>query len=154
MNQTLLNRLTQNIWTYVAIGLTIGAYCFFHATTDLSLVITTKHEGGGYWYRIFSETIFKPQTIYLAESILMPLIAKFIGANSTVFSYQVLNAFVTLLIMPVICTVFKRRIQSIFGVLLAISLWVFTYAYLKNYDLGFPDPLTIILLALAVGTTG
>jgi hypothetical protein len=153
MNQT-LNRLTQNIWTYAALGLAIGAYCFFHATTDLSLLVTLKHEGGGYWYRIFSETIFKPQTIYIAESILMPLIAKFIGANSTVVSYQVLNAFVTLMIMPVVCVVFKRRIQSIFGVLLAIALWVISYSYLTEYELGFPDPLTIILLALAVGAAG
>jgi hypothetical protein len=54
MNYKLLSRLSQNIWIYVTLGLMIGGYCFFHPAADLALVITPKHEGGGYWYRIFS----------------------------------------------------------------------------------------------------
>jgi hypothetical protein len=154
MQTTSLTRFAQNIWIYVALGLMIGGYCFFHPIADLALIITPEHQGGGYWYRIFSETIFKPQTIYLAESILLPLIAKILGANSTVFNYQVLCAFITVLMMPAICIVIKKKIHSIFGVVVAIFLWTISYVYLQSYELGFPDPLTIILLVLILCSTG
>lgn len=154
MKRIWIDRIAQNIWLYVVLGMMIGGYCFFHPVTDLALIITPTHEGGGYWYRIFSETIFQPQTIYLAESILLPLIAKIIGANSTVFNYQILCAFLTLLMMPVVCIVFKKRIHSLIGVLLAISLWTISYTYLQYFELGFPDPLTIILLVLTLSSTG
>jgi hypothetical protein len=37
---------------------------------------------------------------------------------------------------------------------LAISIWTISFTYLRNFDLGFPDPLTIILLVLTVCSTG
>jgi hypothetical protein len=61
---------------------------------------------------------------------------------------------VTLLMMPVICIVIKKRIQSVIGVVLGIFIWTISFAYLQNFEVGFPDPLTIILLVLTVCSTG
>lgn len=154
MKRSPLNDLCNSPWTFFILGLLISVYYFFHPFADLSLIITLKHEGAGYWYRIFSESIFKPQTIYLAESILLPLFAKLIGANASVVSYLILNAFFTILIMPMICIVFRMRIQSLSGVILAILMFSVSYMYLQSYELGFPDPLTIILLSLMVVGSG
>lgn len=150
-SQSKLNVVT---WPYCLIGLVIGLYQFFHAYPDLSMMISPNHDGGGYWYRIFSESIFKYQNIYLAESILLPLIAKVIGANLSVTNYQVLCGFLTILIMPCLSIALRKRINSSIGTLIAIVVITFSYDYLYRFELGFPDPLTIILLTLLVASNG
>jgi hypothetical protein len=146
-------KITQSLWLYGVIGWIIGTYYFFQTPHDLSLLIFKENQGAAFYYREFSATIFQPQWIYIAESILWPLIAKLLNASSSLIAYQALNVFATLLVMPMICIALKRRIGSTLGVFLAIIIWSVSFIYLKYYDLGFPDPVTIILLALVVAQT-
>jgi hypothetical protein len=153
MNNSSTKTISESLWLYVGVGWLIGTYFFFQTPHNLALLIFDGNQGAAYWYRGFSDTIFKPQNIYVAESLLWPLIAKLLNASSSLVGYQTLNAFATLVMMPVICVAFKKRVTSTFGVFIAIALWSATYVYLQFYDLGFPDPVTIILLSLVVAQT-
>jgi len=153
MNNQLAKKISESLWLYIGVGWLIGTYYFFQTPHNLALLIYEGNQGAAYWYRGFSETIFKPQNIYVAESLLWPLVAKLLNASSTLVGYQTLNAFATLVMMPIICIAFKKRVASTFGVFVGIAVWATTYSYLRYYDLGFPDPVTIILLTLVVTQT-
>ena len=138
------------VLAFGVLGFFLGGYYFFHPLTPLQELFSEEYKGGAYWYRNFSINIFDPQQIYLAESILFPLLAKILGANSSIASWQILNSFFFLLLMPVISIVIaiqvKNKILAFIGVLLVAS----TFPYLSNYLLGFPDPLTMLFLILII----
>ena len=139
-------------YAYGIAGLLIGLWLFFNSPAVFEPYFLSSYQGAAYWYRIFSESIFKPQNIYLAESLLMPLLAKTVGADQTIAKFQILAIFFQLSLMPVICVVFNRTIHSTLGVWLAIALVAGSFSYLTRFELGFPDPLTILLLVCALAS--
>lgn len=102
------------------------------------------------WFLDFSRTIFQPQSAYYAESILLPLIAKILGVTQTLTSYKLLCGLFTICILPITAIFAQRYFQNLFKTLLFIFLFGISFQYLQFYILGFPDPLTILLLVLAV----
>jgi hypothetical protein len=102
------------------------------------------------WFVEFSRSIFQAQSAYYAESILLPLIAKVLGATKTLMAYKLLCGLLTICILPITAIFAQRYFQNGFKTLLFIILFGFSFQYLQYYILGFPDPLTVILLLLAV----
>ena len=102
------------------------------------------------WFLEFSRTIFQPQSAYYAESILLPLIAKVLGATQTLSSYKLLCGLFTICILPITTIFAQRYFQNLYKTLLFIVLFALSFQYLRYYILGFPDPLTILLLVLTV----
>ena len=134
----------------LAIGLLIGAYHFFHPIWPISGYLDSPQRSyiaDNYWN--FSDSIFRPQTVFYAESVLMPLIGKAIGASSSLLAYQFYSAVLTVLLMPIICVAFRSRIVTTKGLIFSIIAFACTFRYLRDYTLGAPDPLVMILLVLA-----
>ena len=100
-------------------------------------------------YQKFSATIFKPQQAFYAESILLPMIGKVLGASKSAYAYQMLTAILQFLILPFVALVFVRRISSDKLALIMLIIFVISFLHLKNYYLGFPDPLTMLCLLVA-----
>ena len=101
------------------------------------------------WFLEFARAIFQPQSAYYAESILLPLIAKILGVTQTLTSYKLLCGLFTICILPITAIFAQRYFQNLFKTLLFIFLFGISFQYLQFYILGFPDPLTILLLVLA-----
>jgi len=102
------------------------------------------------WFLEFSRTIFQPQSAYYAESILLPLLAKVLGVTQTLSSYKLLCGLFTICILPITAIFAQRYFQNLYKTLLFIVLFGLSFQYLQFYILGFPDPLTILLLVLTV----
>lgn len=102
------------------------------------------------WFLEFSRTIFQPQSAYYAESILLPLLARIFGATQTLLTYKVLCGLLTVSILPITTIFAQRNFHNPLKTLLFIILFGSSFQYLQYYILGFPDPLTILLLVLAV----
>jgi hypothetical protein len=102
------------------------------------------------WFLEFSRSIFQPQSAYYAESILLPLMAKLIGATQSIKTYKLLCGLLTIAILPIVSLFAQQYFQSIYKTLLFIVLLGLSFSYLQYYILGFPDPLTILLLIVAV----
>lgn len=102
------------------------------------------------WFLEFSRTIFQPQSAYYAESILLPLLAKILRATQTLLTYKLLCGLFTICILPIAAIFSQRYFQNLYKTLLFILLFGLSFQYLQYYILGFPDPLTILLLILAV----
>ena len=100
-------------------------------------------------YSDFSEKIFEVNTSYFAESILLPLLAKIVGASSSLHAYKLICAILTISILPIL----SAAAYQYFGRLsLAVIFIVFlsaSFSYFRFAGLGQPDPLTIMLLMLA-----
>ena len=102
------------------------------------------------WFLEFSRTIFQSQSAYYAESILLPLLARIFGATKSLITYKLLCGLLTLFILPISAIVAQNYFKNVYKTLLFIFLFGFSFSYLQYYILGFPDPLTILLLVLAV----
>lgn len=108
------------------------------------------HSDSYLWFVEFSRTVFQPQSAYYAESILLPLMAKLIGANKTLLAYKLLCGLLTISILPITALAAQRYFQNALKTILFIVLFSASFQYLQYYILGFPDPLTILFLVLAV----
>jgi hypothetical protein len=146
--------LSINKWSYSALivlsGM-IGLFLFF-LNPAASLLATTNgndHE----WYAVFSQEIFQPNFSYIAESILLPLLAKIVGANASGQSYRLLCAFTTLLILPLLTICVAQTLRNVAKTLFFLLLFSFSFRYLWAYQLGFPDPLTVLLITIAAVAT-
>ena len=102
------------------------------------------------WFLEFSRTIFQPQSAYYAESILLPLLAKILGATQMLITYKLLCGLLTICILPITAIFAQRYFQNLLKTLLFIVLFGLSFQYFQYYILGFPDPLTILLLVSAV----
>lgn len=103
-------------------------------------------------YSSFSRHMYEPNTAYYAESVLVPLLARFLDANQTREAYNTLCAFMTIAILPLLARGLMARIRKFSHILILLSLYAVSFIYLRNYWLGYPDPLTIILLNFAALT--
>jgi hypothetical protein len=137
----------------LTISILIGAYQFFHPVHPIAQYLTSPQRvflADNYW--TFANSIFEPQTVFWAESILMPLLAKILGATSDLLAFQFLSVFLTLCILPVFCLVLQRQVKNSLAVLLGVVVFAMTFRFLPDHILGSPDPLTIILILLAAGS--
>jgi len=130
----------------VLISAALGSYLFFSnpwLSSDL-------HSDSYSWFLDFARSIFQAQSAYYAESILLPLSAKLIGATKSIENYKLLCGLLTISILPIISIFAYRYFCNPVKTLLFIILFGFSFQYLQYYILGFPDPLTILLLVVAV----
>lgn len=124
----------------------LGAYLFF----GNPWLVADYHSDSYSWFVAFSRTVFQPQSAYYAESILLPLIGKLIGASRSILFYKSLCAFLTISILPILGVLAQRYFQSFYKALAFVLLFGLSFQYLQFYILGFPDPLTIVLLLAAI----
>lgn len=101
------------------------------------------------WYAAFAQTLFRPTSAYFAESVLLPLVAKLVGASGSLVAYKLLCAVLTTLLLPVLAAGCIVRTGSVAKTGLVVAVFAATFAYLTRYALGFPDPLTLLGLMLA-----
>lgn len=133
---------------YLVFGLILGTFLFFF-NKQLSYYFAPNIYQ---WYQEFSFNIFNSHTIYFAESILLPLLAKIIGASKSNVTYKLFCSFFQVGIVIVVCIRAEKIFKNNRSVLLFILLFATTFLYLRNYQLGFPDPLTILLLIIVATT--
>jgi len=105
------------------------------------------------WYANYAKTIFHPEhlakVLYWGESILMPLIGNLVGASQTFIAYKVFCATLLISILPVLTLVCKLYGQNTLQTLLVVTIFGFSFKLLQTAGLGYPDPLTILLLITA-----
>jgi hypothetical protein len=124
----------------------LGTYLFF----GNPWLAADFHSDSYSWFVDFSRSIFQPQSAYYAESILLPLIGKLIGASRSILLYKSLCAFLTISILPISGVLAQRYFQSFYKALAFVLLFGLSLQYLQFFILGFPDPLTIVLLLAAI----
>jgi len=148
-SSTAANSVKQTALTYfvlLLVSLCLGLFLFMSNPWMTSDLNTDSYV----WFLEFSRAIFQPQSAYYAESILLPLIAKILGATQTLITYKLLCGLLTICILPIVAIFAQRYFQNLCKTLLFIVLFGLSFQYLQFYILGFPDPLTILLLVLAV----
>jgi len=128
------------------ISLGLGAYLFFNNPW----LVADYHSDSYSWFVDFSRSIFQSQSAYYAESILLPLIGKLIGASRSILLYKSLCAALSLAILPITGILAQRYFQNFYKALIFILLFGLSFQYLQFFILGFPDPLTIVLLLAAI----
>jgi hypothetical protein len=130
----------------VLISLGLGTYLFFGNPW-----LIADYQSDSYsWFVDFSRSIFQSQSAYYAESILLPLIGKLIGASRSILFYKSLCAAITLGILPIAGVLAQRYFQNFYKALAFILLFGLSFQYLQFFILGFPDPLTIVLLLAVI----
>jgi hypothetical protein len=128
------------------ISLSISFYFFFNNPWLISDYYSDSYS----WFVDFSRSIFQPQSAYYAESILLPLIGKIIGAARSILFYKSLCAALVVGILPIIGVLAQRYFKSFYKALAFILLFGLSFQYVQFFILGFPDPLTITLLVAAI----
>jgi len=104
---------------------------------------------GAEQYAGFSKHIYEPNTAFYAESILQPFLASLLGANKTREAYNTLSAFATIAIIPLLACGLMSRLHKWTQVLFVLFVYAFSFAYLRSFWLGYPDPIVLILLNFA-----
>lgn len=127
---------------YIFLVLLISIFLFFQ-NNNLSNFF---NKGSEDWYVNFSVMIFHPNEAYWNESILLPLFGKLLGASRSFVGYKILCAFISVMILPVLARLSLIYFNSISLSILFIFVFSCSFPYLWSYDLGHPDPLTILLL--------
>lgn len=105
------------------------------------------------WYVEYSKTIFHPshdaRVLYWGESILLPLIGNLLNASQSLAAYKILCAYLIASILPTLTALTLYQTQSIRRSILFLVIFSITYIYLKEMGLGYPDPLTLLLMFTA-----
>ena len=150
MNLSITSNFNKKCWfdwlILLPFSFSLGLYLFFSNPWLRADLQADSYS----WFLDFSRTIFQPQSAYYAESILLPLLARLIGATNSLENYKLLCAFLTLCILPIVAIFAQNHFHKLWKTLLFIFLFGLSFQYLQYYILGFPDPLTILLLVLAV----
>lgn len=128
--------------SYITFAGLLGIFLFFQ---DPNLPNFFR-EGSEDWYVNFSVMIFQPNEAYWNESILLPLIGKLLGASKSLVGYKILCAFISALILPTLAILSLTHFKKLTSAILFLLLFAFSFRYLWSYDLGHPDPLTILCL--------
>lgn len=105
------------------------------------------------WYVNYSKNIFHPtyeaRVLYWGESILLPLIGNLFNASQSLAAYKILCAYLIVSILPTLTTLTLYKTQSIRQSALFLIIFSYTYIYLREMGLGYPDPLTLLLMFTA-----
>ena len=132
------------------IGLVLAFFLFFYQSASFESHF--KHILDNE-YQQLSLNIFKPQTRFSAESILVPLLGKIFGASKSAYSYQMFIALFQFAILPLVALILSRYITNTFAAYFALIIFAFSFTHLRNYYLGFPDAVTMLcLIVFAVST--
>lgn len=99
------------------------------------------------WYVNFSVMIFHPNEAYWNESILLPFIGKLLGASRSLAGYKTLCAIISVMILPTLAILSLNYFKNMWTSLIFITIFSLSFRYLWAFDLGHPDPLTILLLS-------
>ena len=121
--------------------------CSVYAALANSALLESYQEQLIKEYFDFSRTIYQPQTIYLAESVLFPWIAFLMGAGKHWLMYKLFCSFATVLSVPAIAYFAMKYFDH------PLKAWAFLLIFLATYRniwgpyyIGMPDPLTVVLL--------
>jgi hypothetical protein len=132
--------------TLYLFSIVLGAFLFFHNSPAFDW-IAADYEPVHIEY---SQNIFHPshmaRVMYWGESILLPIIAKLIGASKSKTAFFFLCSFIYLLIFPIFVFLALERLKSASKALLFISL--LGVSYLMDGG-GGPDSLIILLMGVA-----
>jgi len=128
--------------SYIAFAGFLGIFLFFQ---DPNLANFFR-KGSEDWYVNFSVMIFHPNEAYWNESILLPLIGKLLGASRSLEGYKILCALISALILPTLAILSLSYFKKISSAIVFLLLFSLSFRYLWSYDLGHPDPLTILCL--------
>ncbi len=143
LSLTIRSHYDWQFW-YVLFAAIAGAYAFF---LNPSILESYREE----WlsdYFDFSRSIYQSQKSYFAESLLLPWAALLLGASKHWLFYKLFGSFLNLLVLPVIAYAAAKYFNHAVKSWIFILVFLFTYRYLaETYYLGFPDPVTIMLLA-------
>lgn len=105
------------------------------------------------WYFHYSQTIFQPEhlarVMYWGESILLPILANTIGASKSAIAYKLLCASLIISILPIFTLLSRPLLGSNVKSFIFVNIFGFGFLYLREAGLGYPDPLSIILLGTA-----
>jgi hypothetical protein len=122
----------------------------------LLINFTININSGFEWYWELSKNIYQPQQIYYAESILLPLIAKIVGADQTLISYKTfsfLQNFIWLFFVFIFLR--KNQLKQYQKVLVLLVITLNTITFSNFTTIGMPDPLTTFGAALLLfGSNG
>jgi len=127
---------------YLAFLIILGIFLFFQNSFLSNFFVSGSED----WYVNFSVMIFHPNEAYWNESILLPLLGKLTGASKSLVGYKILCAFISMLILPSLAVLSLRYFNRIINAFLLLICFSASFRYLWLYDLGHPDPLTILLL--------
>ena len=144
---TVKNIRQLNLQWLIAISFILGLSLFF-ANPRVPILFANPAALAENIYCYFAATIFQPNYSFYAESILLPLNAKAIGATSSSYSFWLLCVVVTTLILPNVAYWAQTYFQNINKSLLLVLAFALCFRYLHFFDLGTPDPLTILLITI------
>jgi hypothetical protein len=99
-------------------------------------------------YFHLANTIFQPNYSFYSESLLLPLIAKLVGAASSSYAFHTLCVIITILILPNVAYRAQIYFNNISQATLLVLIFALCLRYLHFFDLGMPDPLTILLITV------
>ena len=105
------------------ISAALGSYLFFSNPWLNSDLYSDSYS----WFLDFSRSIFQAQSAYYAESILLPLSAKLIGATKSIENYKLLCGLLIISILPVVSIFAQRYFCNPVKTLLFIILFGFTF---------------------------
>ena len=133
---------------YILFSLGCSVYAFFLNTA----LIETFQEQLIKEYFDFTRTIYYPQQIYLAESILFPWIGFLLGAGKHWLFYKLFCSFAIVAALPATAFFMMNYFNN------AVKAWAFLLTFIATskyfwgpYYIGMPDPLiTVLLVALSV----
>lgn len=126
------------------ISLGLGIFLFFQQS-EIDLFFD-----GNTAYSDFSKNIYKENTSYFAESILLPLIAKIFGASTSLHAYKIFCSFITILILPLLSIAAYKYFETQKSAFIFVFLIIFFFPWFRTPGLGQPDPLTIMFLMLGM----
>jgi hypothetical protein len=132
----------------VLLSLAISVKLFFSSTSIPWSFTRDSVE----WYVNFSKEIFHPgyflKGAYFTESMLMPAIANIFGAARSLEAYKIFCSLMTISILPLWTIAYQCRTSNPLKTFLFIVLAAICFHYFYDYVLGFPDPLTILILGI------
>ena len=137
-------------WGILAASCIISLKLFFSSTV-LPQSFQKEHVD---WYLNYSKEVFHPgfflKGAYFTESMLLPVLSNSLGAARSMVAYKIFCSLLTVLILPVATIFALRFFKNLFQAVAFVFLLSVSYAYFWNFNLGFPDPLTILLLTWVV----
>jgi len=122
--------------------------CLFFTNSRIATLLSNPValEENTYFY--LAKTIFQPNYSFYAESLLLPIIARLTGAVSSSYSFCLLSIFTMIMILPNVAFWAQSYFKHIGQALFLVLLFVLSFRYLHFFDLGMPDPLTILLISV------
>lgn len=99
-------------------------------------------------YYDFTQALFGYNSSYLSESIFLPILSRVLGAHHSTIQFVLLNLMLYCLIIPVVGWMAQRKLRSYMKGFLFVSLLMCALRYLHHFDVGMPDPITLLFLAM------